>query len=125
MGLKFFYNGIKGSDGKLQKASYSIGNWATRPQDMIRIYGKHYKSFSVEICEAFKVEDGTDFQSDYFENEHIDVLSTHPLYSQIREALLKQEAHKNAKWEKRGVVNCFCGSVHVYGSCQRKLQEVA
>jgi hypothetical protein len=123
--LKFFYNGIKGSDGKLQKASYSIGNWATKPASMIRIYGKNYENFSDEIHQAFKVEDGTDLMTDYFENQHIDVYETHPLYAEVKTALLKQEAHKNIRWEKKGPIQCFCGSIHIYGSCQRKLQEVA
>ena len=94
MSLKFFYNGIKASDGKLQKASYSTANWINKPAEMIRIYGKHYNNFSEEIRAAFKVEDGTDFQSDYFENEHIDVLPTHPLYAQVKAALEKQLAHR-------------------------------
>lgn len=86
--LKFFYNGIKAADGKLQKCYYSTANWINKPQDMIRIYGKNYKSFSAEVQAAFKVEDGSDMQSDYFENEHIDVLPTHPLYGEVLKALM-------------------------------------
>lgn len=123
MSLKFFYNGIKGSDGKLQKASYSIANWINKSQTMIRIYGKHYKSFSEEVQQAFKVEDGSDMQSDYFEDEHIDVYESNPLYAEVKAALLKQQAHRSAKWAKCGIVQCFCGKVHIYGSCQ--IQAVA
>lgn len=86
--MKFMYNGIKGSDGKLQKCWYSTANWLNKPQEMIRIYGKGYKSFSAEVKAAFIVEDGTDVMSDYFETEHIDVLPTHPLYAEVFHALL-------------------------------------
>lgn len=123
MSLKFFYNGIKGADGKLQKASYSLGNWTNKPETMLRIYGKNYNFFSTEIKGVLKVEDGSDMQSDYFENEHIDIYETNPLYPQVLEAYKKQELHKRARWAKRGPTHCHCGNFHVYGSC--RLQEVA
>ena len=90
--LKFFWNGIKGTDGKLQKAFYATDNWITYPKDMIRIYGKNYANFSEEVQDAFEVKDGSDLMSDYFENQHIDVLPTHPLYGQVKEALEKYKA---------------------------------
>jgi hypothetical protein len=91
--MKFFYNGIKGSDGKLQKCYYSEGPYLKVPSDVITIWGKNYKSFSEEVAQAFKVEDGSDMQSDYFENEHILVPSSHPLYPAVRAALEKQKEH--------------------------------
>jgi len=131
MSLKFFYNGIKGADGKLQKASYSMSNWVTKPHDMIRIYGKHYQDFSQEVRQAFIVENGSDSQTDYFEDDHIDVYPQHPLYGEVKAALLKQEAHRHKKWIGYQKQNpngpCFCGSAHGYGSCQtsKLTQEVA
>lgn len=92
MELKFFYNGIKAADGKLQKCSYSEGPYLNLPAGTITIWAKHYKSFSAEVKAAFVVEDGTDLQSDYFENEHIRVAASHPLYAAVSEALGKQKA---------------------------------
>lgn len=94
--MKFFYNGIKASDGKLQKCYYSEGPYLKLPEGTITIYGKHYKNFSAEVSAAFKIEDGTDIQSDYFENQHIRVEPSHPLYAQVKEALEKQKA-RNAR----------------------------
>lgn len=92
--LKFFWNGIKDSDGKLQRADYSGGPWLNLPSDCITIYGKRYRSFSAEVQAAFKVENGTDFQTDYFENDRIRVWSSHPLFAEVKAALAKQDAHR-------------------------------
>ncbi len=94
--LKFYWNGIKGSDGKLQRAYYSIGNWANKSEEMIRIYGKRYRDFSAEVAAEFKCEDGSDPTTDYFEQVHIDVYPSHPLYGQVLEACKKAKEH-NAK----------------------------
>jgi len=120
--MKFFYNGIKGTNGKLQKCSYGSGPWVNLPSDVITIYSKRYNELSSEVHAAFKVENGSDFQSDYFENDKIRVHSSHPLYAQVVEAFHKQNAHNKKKWAKRGVCRCFCGATHVYGECQNKIQ---
>ena len=44
--LKFFYNGIKGSDGKLQKCWYSDGQLIGFPVGTLTIYAREYSHFS-------------------------------------------------------------------------------
>lgn len=99
--LKFFYNGIKGSDGKLQKCDYSGGLLIGFPSGTITIYGCNYRSFSAEVCEAFEVVNSSDIMTDYFENDRIRVIPDHPLYSQVSEALVKREQHWDRMMEKR------------------------
>jgi len=93
--LKFFYNGIKASDGKLQKCSYSKG-YSHDPQ-AITIYARNYNRFCKEIRAQFTVENNTDSMTDYFEEDRIRVNADHPLYAQVAAA----EAQKAARWEKR------------------------
>jgi hypothetical protein len=90
--LKFFYNGIKGSDGKLQKCSYHDGELYHHPVGTITIYARGYVHFSQEVAEAFAVENNSDSQTDYFEKDTIRVAPTHPLYVVVKAALDKREA---------------------------------
>jgi hypothetical protein len=91
--LKFKWNGIKASDGKLQRAFYSDGALLNSPAGTITIYGRDYKPFSAEVREAFKVENDSDGMTDYFETDRIRVTPAHPLYSQVQAALVAREAH--------------------------------
>ena len=99
--LKFFWNGIKDSDGKLQGASYSDGQLINHPAGTITIYGKRYRGFSAGIHDAFRVENNTDMQTDYFENDRIRVLPSHPLYAQVKAALQAQIEHNEKIYAKR------------------------
>lgn len=94
--LKFYWNGIKENGGTLQGASYSDGQLVNHPVGTITIYGKRYRGFSASVHAAFKVENDTDMQTDYFENDRIRVEPSHPLYAQVVVALTAQKAH-NAK----------------------------
>jgi hypothetical protein len=85
--LRFFYNGIKGSDNNLQKCFYSEQKNGT-----IWICGKKYKDFSNEIRQVFQVENNTDMATDFFQNDSIFVLPEHPLYPQVFEAMQKAKA---------------------------------
>ncbi len=98
--MKFFYNGIKGSDGKLQGCSYSYGPYVNLPENCITIYGKKYRDFSAEVREAFTIENNSDCQTDYFENDRIRVMPSHPLYEQVKEAMLKHKAHNDVRFQK-------------------------
>lgn len=100
--LKFFWNGIKGTDGKLQKCNYSDGILRSYPAGTITIYAKSYTRFSAEIAAAFDIQNDSDGQTDYFENDHIRVTPSHPLYSQVREALAKRDAHFETRFAKKG-----------------------
>lgn len=92
MAIKFFYNGIKGSDGKLQKGSYSDGELYHHPAGTITIYANNYRRFSQEIAEAFTIENDTDYQTDYFDEDRIRVVPSHPLYAAVKAALDKRQA---------------------------------
>ena len=91
--LQFYYNGIRTSSGKLQKAWYSARN-GKNELNVITIYKRDYGSFSAEIQEAFKVENDSDGLTDYFEKDRIRVTEFHPLYSVVLEAANKMKAHR-------------------------------
>lgn len=85
--LKFIWNGIKGSDGKLQKCSYSAGMLKNFPMGTVSIYAKDYTRFSAEIREAFIVENNSDSRADYFDFDTIRVIPSHPLYCDVLGAM--------------------------------------
>lgn len=95
--IKFFYNGIKGSDGKLQKCSYSDGPLLHHPVGTITIYGKRYRPFSSEVAEALVIENNSDIQTDYFENDRIRIVPNHPLYAAVKAAVDKRNAKYGAQ----------------------------
>lgn len=99
--LKFFWNGIKDNGGKLQGASYSQSQLINHPAGTITIYGKRYRGFSSGIHDAFSIENNTDTQTDYFENDRIRVEPSHPLYAQVKAAADAQAAHFDKVQAKR------------------------
>ncbi len=99
--LKFYWNGIKVNGGKLQLCSYSGSQLCNHPAGTITIYGKRYRSFSAEIHAALKVENNSEMQTDYFENDRIRVQPDHPLYTEAKAALVAAQAHDNAVWAKQ------------------------
>lgn len=86
MTIKFFWNGIKGRDGKLWRCQYGSGPWVNLPQGTITIYAKDYRSAPADVVAAFKIENGTDYQTDYFERDRIRVGVDHPMYALVRAA---------------------------------------
>lgn len=98
--LKFFWNGIKGSDGKLQKCFYSDGALLHHPAGTITIYSREYSHFTKDIQEHFTVENDSDLMTDYFEKDRIRVLPTHPLYAQVADAMLAMKKHREKRHEK-------------------------
>ena len=99
--LKILWNGIKGSDGKLQRASISMAELTSYPKGTATIYAKTYTRFSDEVRAAFKVENNSDSQADYFESDLIRVLPDHPLYAAVRAAAEKREARSEAQYAKQ------------------------
>jgi hypothetical protein len=91
--FKFFYNGIKANGGKLQFAYYDDCPLRSYPAGTITIRARGYRGFSPEIAGAFKIENNTDMQTDYFEKDCIRVLPTHDLYPAVHAALLARRAH--------------------------------
>lgn len=98
--LKFYYNGIKDNGGKLQLVSYSDGKLCNYPDGTITIYVRHYRRLSEGVRAAFTVENGTDIQSDLFEEDRIRVEPSHLLYHEVKAALDKQKAHQQRRSEK-------------------------
>ncbi|MEN6534239.1 MAG: hypothetical protein ABFD89_11295 [Bryobacteraceae bacterium] len=100
--LRFFWNGIKGTDGRLQKVSYSKGALIHYPNpDIITIYAQGYRPFSSEVERELTVTNASDPITDYFAADIIRVMPDHPLYARVAEAHAKQEAHYAKRFEKR------------------------
>ena len=105
--IKFFYNGLKVGNGKLQKAHYSFqapwyDNSKTYKPAEITIYGKHYVDFSKEVAEIFEIQNNTDMMTDYFEQDRIRVSPMNIMFKQVAEAYVKQEQKRIARATKRG-----------------------
>lgn len=98
--LKFYWNGIKGSDGKLQRCSYSNGALFHHPEGTITIYSKEYSHFTKDIQAAFEVENDSDIMTDYFEKDRIRVLPSHPLYQNVLTALYLAQKHNEKRHAK-------------------------
>ena len=82
--IKFYYNGIKVNNGKLEK----IG-WSAPQQDgMIYGFANSYCGLSKEIKELFTVENNTDSVTDLFEKDILKIQSNHPLYNEAKKALI-------------------------------------
>ena len=100
--IKFFYNGLKVDNGKLQKAHYSFQQSCDSVKAEITIYGKHYVDFSKEVSEIFEVQNDTDMMTDYFEQDRIRVSPMNIMFKQVAEAYVKQEQKRIARATKRG-----------------------
>lgn len=87
--IRFYYNGIKGSDAKLQKCSYSLTPLRNYPENTITIYAKERTIFSEEIRKYFEVKNDTDSTVDYYDNDTIRVEPSHKMYQSVREAANK------------------------------------
>ena len=116
--LRFFWNGIKGTDGKLQKCSYSTGTYteaSSIPAGTITIYGKYYKRFSSDVKAVFEVKNDTDSQSDYVVDDTIRVTPSHPMFSLVKAAFDKSKTHYDQRStklaEKRAIKTADADSV--------------
>jgi hypothetical protein len=95
--LKFYYNGIKDDGGKLQLCSFSNGKLLHHPEGTITIYKRDYVDFSAGVRDAFKVENDSDYQTDYVMKDLIRVLPSHALYPQVKAAMDKAQARFAAR----------------------------
>lgn len=98
--LKFYYNGIKGDNGKLQRCSYSLGALLHHPEGTITIYSREYSHFTKDIQEVFTVENDSDLMTDYFEKDRIRVLPSHPMYQQVLAAFHLMQKHNEKRHAK-------------------------
>ncbi|MEI6501593.1 MAG: hypothetical protein WCP21_11295 [Armatimonadota bacterium] len=89
--VRFMYNGLKTEDGKLHKAWYSKGALKHHPEGTITIYGKRYRD--MPNVSGLTVENDSDMQSDYFENDRVRITPDNPHYPAVRAAYDKQQAH--------------------------------
>lgn len=105
-GLRFLWNGLKvNGGGQLHKCSYSQGKLVHYPEGTITIYSSDYVRFPSAVAQLFTIENNSDLQSDYFDDDKVRVIPNHPLYSLVKAAFDAQEAHHqrrvtklNAKW---------------------------
>lgn len=98
----FYWNGIKDAKGeKLQKCSYSGGQLINYPAGTITIYARDYDRFSAKVRSCFAVQNDTDTQTDYFDNDRIRVIPSHPLYSAVKAAHAASKKHFKQSRAKR------------------------
>ena len=99
--LRFLWNGIKGSDGKLQRCWYSYRNWIPGiDPETVGITARDYSRFSDEVRAAFTVTNDTDLMTDYFDSDRIKVDPSHPLYAQVKSAYDAAQAHNERRHQK-------------------------
>lgn len=69
--IKFYYNGFK-VDGKLFKAyiSYGVNIYGKK---VITVYVKGYGKLPEKVKSEFKIKNGTDITTDYFEEDHFNI----------------------------------------------------
>src|SRR3990172_3990786 len=99
--LRFFWNGIKGTDGKLQRCWFGVGILITYPAGTVGIYKRDYKPFSSEVKAIFSVRNDSDGMTDYFEKDRIYVTPDHPLYHVALDAAKKSEEHYEKRFAPR------------------------
>lgn len=99
--LRFLWNGIKGKDGKLQKATYYRGPYVNLSTETVTILAKEYPGFSDEVRQMFTIENDSDGREDYFEHDRVRVDPSHRLYAQVLEACKSYEARWAEKLAKR------------------------
>ena len=97
--IKFYYNGIKATDTgtQLQKAWYSNGPLNDFPAGTLTIYARDYTGFSVEVAEAFEIQNDSDHQTDYFDKDRIRVKPDHPKYAEVLAAYNDQQVKREAQ----------------------------
>lgn len=103
-GLRFYWNGIKHNGGKLVKCYFSSGELTNYPAGTLTVYARDYSRFPEEIARHFHIENNTDSQSDYFDDDKFRVCPNHPLYALVKAALDQQEAHNARRLAKKGIV---------------------
>lgn len=100
----FYWNGVKDAKGaKLQRCHYSEtgGSGSKFPAGTMTIYARDYKRFSALVRDCFIVENGSDSQIDYFEQDRIRVIPSHPLHAQVRAAYAAYAQHEMKRHAKR------------------------
>lgn len=104
--IKFYYNGLRCADGKLQRAHYTFTRafvaGGRQIPDHLTIYCRDYEGFSADVHAVFTVENHTDRQTDYFDKDTINVPPSHPLFAKVVEALVADMTKSIARCIKNG-----------------------
>ena len=126
--IRFLPNGLKGGKGKLQKAYLShIERWTCGSRvipDQIVVYGRHLEDFSSEVREVFEVENDSDSQTDYFEDDRIRIEPSHPLFVAAAAALVDSIARDIVRCVMKGADRYADEYRHNLESLNRWLQKL-
>lgn len=100
-GLRFLWNGIK-TGGKLTRCYYSFGNLGEPwPAEAISVYARDYERFPEAVRACFHVENNSEIESDYFDDDKLRVCPNHPLYALVKTAWEAQRIHDDKRAAKR------------------------
>jgi len=97
--LKFFYNGIKDSTGRLHKCFISYGH-NSKDERVLRVYSKTYEDFSEEIKTEFQILNDTDVYTDYFEKDRFTIPEDSQYFKPAIKAVIKYQQRLLAKITK-------------------------
>ncbi len=100
MSIKFYFNGFKINNGKINRCFYCKGRYTNWPDGTITLHAKEYR-FENEARKYLPIENNTDSQTDYFEDDRARIAPNHPLYPQVLAAFNAYEARQAARLNKR------------------------
>lgn len=98
--IQFYFNGFKINGGKINRCFYCQGTYQNFPQGTITIHAKEYR-FEPAARHHLNIENNTDTQTDYFEDDRARITPTNPLYPDVLAALQAYEARHAARMAKR------------------------
>ncbi|HHT9145679.1 MAG TPA: hypothetical protein ACFYD4_08390 [Candidatus Wunengus sp. YC61] len=103
MKLKFLWNGIK-VDGKLHRVWYSDGELIGRayPPGTLTIYGRDYTH--MPAIDGLTVQNDSDSQTDYFENDRIRVTPDNQHFPAITAAMQQAKEHNAKRYAARATI---------------------
>ena len=89
----FYYNGVKGDEGKLVKCHYSMAELRNYPEGTITIYVKSILDSFPKIA-GLTARNDTDITTDYFEADVVRVTPDNARYAEVLAA--HQQAQEKA-----------------------------
>lgn len=121
--IKFFYNGIKDIDKKLQPCYISAG----RKQEGWEIFisKRDYTPFSEGIRAAFIVKNDSDSMTDYFEHDHFHISSNSPYFLPAMAAVLIIEEKIYKRLNKRLETGRYYNKEYITGDITRQEKRIA
>lgn len=107
--MKFQAHGIKTQHG-VERCTYMISH-LVNGEKCITVYAKSYERFSAEIKSAFDIQNDTDSQSDYFENDRFRVYPGHALFNEVLAGAIKNAEFGLKRCTKGGAYNWFSNRI--------------